>query len=74
MPSLDASALLVVPVVLAGIVMLWLGPVVVAMALIRLVLYVQAGPLVAALRSWLGRIILPYSRGQRAARNRTNVR
>jgi hypothetical protein len=29
-----------------------MGPVVVAMALIRLVLYVQAGPLVAALRSW----------------------
>ncbi len=29
-----------------------MGPVVVAMALIRLVLYVEAGPLVAALRSW----------------------
>ena len=29
-----------------------LGPVVVAMALIRMVLYVEAGPLVAALRSW----------------------
>ena len=29
-----------------------MGPVVIAMALIRLVLYVQAGPLVAALRSW----------------------
>ena len=29
-----------------------MGPVVVSMALIRMVLYVQAGPLVAALRSW----------------------
>jgi cytochrome c-type biogenesis protein CcsB len=29
-----------------------MGPVVVAMALIRLVLYVEAGPLVASLRSW----------------------
>jgi cytochrome c-type biogenesis protein CcsB len=29
-----------------------MGPVVVAMALIRMVLYVQAGPLVASLRSW----------------------
>lgn len=32
LPALDASALLVVPVLLAGIVMLWLGPVVVAVA------------------------------------------
>jgi hypothetical protein len=32
LPSLDASAFLVVPVLLAGIVFLWLGPVVVAVA------------------------------------------
>ena len=45
LPSLDASALLVVPVILAGIVMLWLGPVVVAMA--------------AGQPAWIGAIALP---------------
>jgi hypothetical protein len=45
LPSLDASALLVVPVILAAIVMLWLGPVVVAMA--------------AGQPGWIGAMALP---------------
>jgi hypothetical protein len=45
LPSLDASALLVLPVILAGIVLLWLGPVVVAMA--------------ADQPAWIGAIALP---------------
>lgn len=45
LPSLDASVLLIVPVLIAGIVMLWLGPVVVAMA--------------AGQPGWIGAIALP---------------
>ncbi len=45
LPALDASGLLVVPVILIGIALLWLGPVVVALA---------AGQPV-----WLGAIALP---------------
>ena len=45
LPSIDASALLVLPVILAGIVLLWLGPVVVAMA--------------AGQPAWIGAIALP---------------
>jgi hypothetical protein len=45
LPPLDVSALLVVPVILGGIVLLWLGPVLVTMA--------------AGQSAWIGAIALP---------------
>ncbi len=45
LPALDASALVVVPVILAGAVMLWFGPVVVALA--------------AGQPGWIGAMALP---------------